>query len=88
MRTTIRIDDDLLKELRERAFREGQSFTQLINRTIRRGLNAPDDARAKRGRYREKPISMGTPRIHLDKALAQAAAMEDGGAVDKLAQRK
>ena len=88
MRTTIRIDDDLLKELRERAFREGQSFTQLVNRTIRRGLNAPDDAGGKRARYRERPVSMGSPRMSLDKALAQAAAMEDGAAVDKLAQRK
>ena len=88
MRTTIRIDDDLLKELRERAFREGRSFTQLVNRTLRRGLNVPEDTGGKRGRYRERPVSMGTPRVNLDKALAQAAAMEDGAAVDKLAQRK
>jgi hypothetical protein len=63
-------------------------LTQLVNRTIRRGLNAADDAGGKQGRYREKPVSMGTPRVNLDKALAQAAALEDGGAVEKLAQRK
>ena len=41
MRTTIRIDDDLLLELKERARGDKSSLNNLVNRLLRRGLSAP-----------------------------------------------
>ncbi|HEV2972811.1 MAG TPA: ribbon-helix-helix protein, CopG family [Pirellulales bacterium] len=85
MRTTVRIDDDLLRELKSRAIAEKVPITKLINQAIRQGM-------ASRGvrhvRYRERVFSLGAPFANLDKALALAAADEDEHAVRKLAARK
>ncbi len=86
MRTTIRIDDELLEKLRHQAQREKISLTRLLNRMLRRGLRAPP-ANAK-PRYREKPYPMGQPSIPLDKALSVAAALEDEEILRKLMLRK
>lgn len=89
MRTTVRIDDDLLRELRERAHRERTSLTVLVNRVIRCGLERSLQGRAGGSRrYREEVFAMGMPRVALDKALALAAALEDGEVVEKMARRK
>jgi predicted transcriptional regulator len=39
-RTTIRLDDDLMRQLKERAKRDNISLTQLINEVIRQGLRS------------------------------------------------
>ncbi len=89
MRTTLRIDDDLLTELKRLARAQKLSLTQLANRLLRRGIEATR-ARpgATRRAYREKTFAMGRPRFDLDKALALAAALEDEETVAKLARRK
>ena len=89
MRTTLRIDDDLLRELKERAEREKVPLTDLVNRVIRRGLE-PTSKRGMKPRrpYREQVFSLGAPRVPLDKALALAAAMEDAESLEELARRK
>ena len=88
MRTTVRIDDDLLMELKERARRERLSLSRFLNRVIRRGL-APAGKRQKPpSRYREKVCSMGQPLYPLEKALALADALEDEEVRAKLAARK
>jgi hypothetical protein len=74
MRTTLRIDDDLLRELKRRAASESLSLSKLLNCVLRQGLASKP---IKRVRYREKVFSMGPPLINLDKALALAAAEED-----------
>jgi plasmid stability protein len=38
MRTTLTLDDDLAKQLQERARRSGESFKEVVNETLRRGL--------------------------------------------------
>ena len=38
MRTTIRIDDELLERLKEQALSENVSLTKLVNRTLRAGM--------------------------------------------------
>lgn len=38
MRTTLTLDDDLARELQERARRRGESFKEVVNETLRRGL--------------------------------------------------
>ena len=70
MRTTVRLDDELLERLKAQARRENLSLTRLLNRTLRAGMQAGPARAARRQRYRERPASMGSPRVALDKALA------------------
>ena len=88
MRSTVRIDDDLMIELKSRAHAESVSLTRMINRMLRAGLaqRKPEGQRTKR--FKQKTVSMGRPNIDLDKALALAAQLEDEEIVRKLALRK
>jgi hypothetical protein len=88
MRTTIRVDDDLIERLKEQARKEKLSLTRLINRTLKAGLQAGRAGRPKRPLYRERPRALGAPRISLDKALALAAALEDEEVARELGLRK
>jgi hypothetical protein len=85
MRTTVRIDDDLLLEIKKRSEREGTPITKLINDALRDGLSAKP---VKRPPYREKVFSMGQPLFNVDKALSFAADDEDAEILRKLALRK
>jgi hypothetical protein len=40
MRTTLTLDDDIEKELRDSARRDGRALKEVVNETLRRGLNA------------------------------------------------
>jgi hypothetical protein len=85
MRTTLRIDDDLMRDLRRRAAEQKVSLSRLFNQLLRQGLAAKP---AKRAAYRERVYSLGPPRVSLDKALALAAADEDAEVTRKLMARK
>lgn len=85
MRTTVRIDDDLLAQLKQRARAEGISLTELLNRVLRAGLEAK---RPKRRPVQIRTVEMGAPRIDLDRALRVAAALEDDEIVRKMSLRK
>jgi hypothetical protein len=88
MRTTVDIEDDLLRRLRAEATRRRVSFKHLLNRVLRRGLEPA--ARGASGRYRCPARSLGTPRpgVDLDRALALADALADDAARRKLELRK
>ena len=88
MRTTVRIEDDLMRQIRERAHREGTSLTKLINRVLRDGITAARVGGKAMPRYREKTFAMGQPNVNLDKALVLAASMEDEEVREELARRK
>lgn len=88
MRTTVRIDDELLHQLKEQATKENISLTRLLERTLRAGMQASRKPGRPRQRHREQPHAMGAPRIKLDKALALAAALEDEEIVRKALGRK
>ena len=88
MRTTIRIDDDLLLVLKEQARLEKSPLNRLLNRTLRRGLEATRGRPTRSTRHREKVHAMGEPQFDLDRALALAAALEDEQILAKLAARK
>ncbi|HLE21136.1 MAG TPA: DUF2191 domain-containing protein [Vicinamibacteria bacterium] len=88
MRTTVRIDDDLLLELKESSQQESLSLTALVNRLLRRGLQASRDDQRPTRRYRERALSMGRSTIDLDRALAVASALEDEELLRKLSLRK
>ncbi len=88
MRTTIRIDDELLGKLKEEARRQNISLTRLLDRTLRAGMHASRGPRRPRRRYRERTHAMGTPKVALDKALALAAGLEEREIVRKMMLRK
>lgn len=88
MRTTVRLDDELLDQLKAQARKEDVSLTRLLNRTLKSGLQAGAARRRKQPIYREQVHTMGTPRVALDKALALAAALEEEEIIRELALRK
>jgi len=88
MRTTLRIDDDVMRELRLRAEKERLSLGNLVSRLLRRALEAGQTERRAGRRHREKVFSMGRPTFDLDKALTLAASLEDQASVEKMAMRK
>jgi hypothetical protein len=83
MRTTVRIDDDLLRQLKDRAHRENVSVAQLVNQVIRHGLKSPT---GKPRPYREKTFNMGKPLMNLDKALSIAGELEAEEIIRKMKQ--
>jgi hypothetical protein len=86
MRTTIDLDTDLLKRLRDAAHREGVSFKALLHRVLRRGLTM--HAPAHPTPYAVPTVPMGAPLRPLDKALALADALEAEEIARELGQRK
>jgi hypothetical protein len=87
MRTTLRIDDDLLRALKERARQEDVSISRLLNDALRRGLSAPPSPGRKK-KFVQKTYNMGPPLIDLTKANAIAAALEDEEIIRKMSQGK
>ena len=88
MRSTVRIDDDLMIELEARAHAESVSLTRILNRTLRAGLARPRPDGARRRPFRQKTAAMGQPTADLDKALALAGRLEDEEAARKLSPRE
>jgi hypothetical protein len=74
--------------LKEQAHRSGQSFKDVLNQTLRAGLDAKDKPPQKR--YKVKPVSLGgvLPGIDPDKALHIADTLEDQEIARKLQMRK
>ena len=78
MRTTLTIEDEIARELKEIARRSRKSFTAVVNETLRAGLAAR--------RYRLRAASLGGVRhgVNLDKAVALADSIEDEELMRKL----
>lgn len=87
MRTTVRIDDDLLRVLKEHSRREKLSLTSIVNRAIRRGLKSPEPYNPERP-FRQRTVDLGVPLVDLTKANAFAAELEDEEILKKLAAGK
>jgi hypothetical protein len=86
MRTTLTIDDALLRQLRQKALDSGKPFKQVVNDTLRAGLSQA--ATPRRGPYRCPTFSIGAldPGVDLTKANQLAAALEDEALIEKLRQ--
>ncbi len=83
------IDDDIITELKETAYRDGKPFKRVVNETLRAGIAFAQEP--KRGkRYRIKPASLGgvRPGIDLAKALRLSDGIEDEEIRRKLEARK
>jgi hypothetical protein len=88
MRTTLTIEDYIMRELKEEAHRTGQPMKKVVNEVLRAGLHhlrKPEPGEP----YECKTYSMGyPPRVNLDKALNIASALEDEEIIRKLSLRK
>jgi hypothetical protein len=87
MRTTLRIDDELLRRLKQQAFAENVSLAKLVDRLLRRGLEDATKSRPARP-FRQKTYPMGQPLFDMNKALAVSGELEDEEILRKLALRK
>ena len=84
MKSKVRIDDDLMVELRSRARVEQTSVMHTLDRVIRAGLAALNRLCEERERYEEVTARMGRPRLEVNKALALAVALEDAEVIRKM----
>ncbi len=88
MRTTTRIDDDILDDLKALARKEKAPVAKVVNRVLRAGLSASRSPARRRRPHVEKSFAMGRPALDLRKALAAAARLEEEEVLRKLALRK
>lgn len=89
MRTTLTIDDELAATLKESSRRSGKSFKQVLNDTLRAGLQAQQaPPRPKRYRIRPKALGGVMPGLDLDKALRLADGLEDEAIAREIEARR
>lgn len=74
MRTTVTLDPDVERQLRNEVRRRGESFKHVLNHAIRAGLKV---GRTRPEPYRPLTFDMGVPNVDLTKALTLAADLED-----------
>lgn len=84
MRTTIRIDDELYREVKARAARSGRTVASVLEDAVRRGLNPPEQQTG--GRYVVRPAGAGglRPGVDLASNAATHEAMDEGVSLDAL----
>lgn len=87
MRTTVTLDPDVERLLREAMRERGISFKQALNEAARTGLLRGKHKRGRPFRQRSFPLGEGQD-FRWDKALAIAEAMEDEEISRKLSLRK
>jgi hypothetical protein len=87
VRTTVTLDPDVEKMLKNAIRERGISFKQALNEAIRAGLTRGRQPRT--ARFVQKSYHLGpAPDFRWDKALAMADAIEDEEITRKLALRK
>ena len=87
MRTTVTIDPDVERMLRNSVRARGVSLKQALNEAVRAGLTPA--GRRRRQRFSQESYSLGAEQqFRWDKALSIAEAMEDEELARKLSLRK
>lgn len=83
MRTTIRIDDTLYREVKATAARSGRTVAAVLEDAVRRGLMASQGVRE---RYKVRPLGRGGLRagIDLSSNAAVAEMLDEGASIDAL----
>ncbi|MEQ1805386.1 MAG: hypothetical protein ABL900_08410 [Burkholderiaceae bacterium] len=74
MRTTVTLDPDLQRLLKETALRSGRPFKQVLNDAVRAGLQRPA---SRVPPFKQRVFSLGRTKVDLTKAGALAAELED-----------
>jgi hypothetical protein len=88
MRTTLNIDEPVLRRLRLASERDGTSFRETVNRVLRLGLERALPAE-EQPEFVSPVFSMGAPSYpNMDKALQLAAMLEDEETLRDLNLRK
>jgi plasmid stability protein len=84
MRTTIRIDDELYREVKARAARSGRTVAAVLEDAVRRGLNPPEQRAG--SRYVVRPMGAGglQPGVDLTSNVSVREVMDEGVSVDAL----
>jgi len=75
MRTTLTLDDDVAKQLREKSRRSGDSWKAVVNETLRKGLRGGDKPAAAPARFVVKAkagsFRPGVDILHLNRFYAE-----------------
>lgn len=79
MRTTVTLDPDVQRLLKEAAHGSGRPFKQVLNDAVRAGLQRP---RAKTAPFRQPVFSLGRAKVDLTQAAALAAELEDRDTIE------
>jgi hypothetical protein len=87
MRTTLTLDPDVVRLLKEEERRQGKSFKAVVNDAIRRGL-APQGRASSSRRFRVRPHHTSL-RPGIDSAAFNSLAdeLEDEAVIEKAARR-
>lgn len=89
MRTTLTLEDRIVRDLKDLAHHSGKPFKTVVNETLRAGLAAKMKPSPRR-RFRQRTAALGAvlPGFNIDKAMAIADALEDEEIIRKLDLRK
>jgi hypothetical protein len=74
MRTTVTLDPDVQRLLKDAEHRSGRPFKQVLNDAVRNGLARTG---AKTVPFKQPVFSLGRAKVDLTKATALAADLED-----------
>jgi len=88
MRTTLDLNDNLMRRIRRKAMDENKSLKEIINRTLADSLERDKPEDRKNTAYTCPTFSMGEPMLDLNKALHLSDQLEDQAVTDKLELRK
>lgn len=85
MRTTIRIDDDLYREVKQRAARSGRTIASVMEDAVRAGLQPPGDGGRREG-YAVRPFGEGglLPGVDLSSNAAVREVLDGDASLDAL----
>jgi hypothetical protein len=78
MRTTVTLDPDVQRLLKDAAHRKGQPFKQILNDAVRAGLQKPASPGVP---FKQPVFSLGRAKVDLTQAGALAADLEDQDSV-------
>jgi len=78
MRTTLTIDDDVAAALERLRRSEDKSLKEVINQTLRRGLEQPNVPPKKRKPILTRPVSLGRCLIGDIVSVSEALAIAEG----------
>ncbi len=84
MRTTVRLDDDLYREVKARAAREGRTVASVLEDAVRIGMRRPADAETKP--FVNVPFGRGglMPGVDLSNNAALSDLLDAGTPLERL----
>jgi plasmid stability protein len=64
LKTTVMLDEDLMREIRVRAARLGRSQSEVLEMALREGLGAIEEIRAKTGLTEDEALKLASEVVH------------------------